>query len=126
MVRETTVQITVNMAVHTMEREKEGSRNTYLYDSRVKSTGQKITLRFIMARVELKERAKMFIMGKRHINTTKKQIRAITKSVIFVDVDLIITAPYQMPRSPNFFAILSAVTRKITQTTDWKRPIAAV
>jgi hypothetical protein len=31
-----------------------------------------------------------------------------------------------MPRSPNFFAIMFAPTRNITQITDWKTPIAAV
>ena len=71
-----------------------------------------------MAKGELKERARILIIGRRQINTTIKQIRAIIISAILAVPDFTTAAPYQIPRSPNFFARALAVNRKITHTTD--------
>ena len=67
-----------------------------------------------------------FTMGRRHISITIAQIKTKTQSPILLNFDLTIRPPYQMPRSPNFFAMVFAATRNITQITDWKRPMAAV
>jgi len=67
-----------------------------------------------------------FTMGRRHTSMTTKQIKTKAQSPILLNLDLTIRHPYQIPRSPNFFARVLAATRNITQITDWKRPIAAV
>jgi hypothetical protein len=89
MARETRVQIVVRITVHNRERENEESLNTYRYESKVGFTGINETWRFTIAIGSLKDRARMFSMGKRHIPITRRQNRAIITSPIFFDFEVI-------------------------------------
>jgi len=67
-----------------------------------------------------------FNMGRRHTSMIIRHINTKAQSPIMLNFDLTMRSPYQMPRSPNFLAMVFAATRNSTHTTDWKRPIAAV
>jgi hypothetical protein len=98
-----TVQITVRIEVHTIEREKDGSLKTYRYDSQVKFTGQNATCRFTMAKGDDSERARMFTIGKRQTRTITKQKSMIIKSVAFDVLDFIISGSLPNPALADFF-----------------------
>ena len=109
MVKDQIVQITVSMAVQYMEREKDASKKTYLYDSMVAPkwkvlstmlwiTGQKVTLRLITDCALLKDCARRFIMGIKQTRITMKHIMAKIQSPNLVAFDFIMTAP--LPNAP--------------------------
>jgi len=84
MIIATAVYTTVKMAVHVRDHVYLLSLSTRRYELRFHPFGQSNTSLRINASDELKDRARIFSIGKRQARISKKQIKAMTQSPILL------------------------------------------